>query len=76
MLGGSWAYLDILYGDSSEISVKLNELEKDKKFSIANFKDKFKSEVPKEFKLAFRFYIDNGKGEQEIDHFKVKVVPE
>lgn len=73
MLGGSWAYIDILYGDSGDIYTQLNELEKDKKFAIANFKDRFKGEKPKEFILAFRFYIDNAAGQQEIDHFKVKV---
>lgn len=74
MLGGSWAYMDILYNDSLETSASLNELEKDKKFGVGNFRKRFKGPEPKEFTLAFRFYIDNGKGEQEIDQFKVKVV--
>jgi hypothetical protein len=81
MLGGSFAYMDIIYGnDSLEVHphhvvepFTLIEVEENKKFAVRGIKDQFKGGEPKEFLLAFRFYIDNGKGEQEIDLFKVKV---
>lgn len=75
MLGGDWAYMHIIYNDSLEIRpIKMNEIVKDEQFAITGLKNRFEKEPPSEFKLAFRFYIDNGKGQQEIDQFKVKVV--
>ncbi len=81
--GGSFAYIDILYGDSGQISPRnpiwcpgahLRVIEKDKKFSLSRIKKMCNGKVPTEFILAFRAYIDSpGGGQQEIDRFKVKV---
>lgn len=75
MLGGSWAYIDIIYNDSLELKqFNMNEFVKNERFAITGVNKNFDSNPPSEFLLAFRFYIDNGKGQQEIDRFKVKVV--
>jgi len=74
MLGGSWAYIDILYNDSLEIRGTIVEIEKERILHIDNVMNKLKEKNIKDFIIAFRFYIDNGKGQQEIDHFPVHIV--
>lgn len=76
MLGGSWAYLHIMYNDSLVLKhPDMKEIVPDEQFAITGLKEQLGKNPPKEFKLAFRFYIDNGKGMQEIDQFRVMVTP-
>ena len=74
MLGGSWAYIDILYDDSSEIRGTIVEMEKEGILHIDKVMETLKEKKIKDFIIAFRFNIDNGKGQQEIDHFPVHIV--
>ncbi len=75
MIGGSWGYISLLKNDSTLVDVIPFEKSIDgNKFTVTELKTM--GNIPQEFTLAFRFYIDNDKGEQEIDHFGVKVVKE
>jgi hypothetical protein len=74
MIGGSWAYVSILYNDTSEIRyAKLKKSDDGNTLTLTNVGNELAGKNVSEFVLAFRFYIDNDKGEQEIDHFKVRV---
>lgn len=74
ILGGPWAYIDILYNDSLEMHGTIVEIKKEKILHVDNVMNKLKEKNIKDFIIAFRFYIDNGKGQQEIDHFPVHIV--
>ena len=74
MLGGSWASIRIIYGDSSEIRGDLIEMKQDRVFYIDHVMNHINRNNIKDFYIAFMFYIDNGKGQQEIDRFPVHIV--
>lgn len=74
MLGGPWAYINIIYNDSLEIRGELIEMSKENLFHIDKVMHELNTKNIKDFTIAFRFYIDNGKGQQEIDHFPVHIV--
>lgn len=66
----SFAFVDVLSGDSTLSHNTVTFVKSEDNNSILV---KIKDKRITDFTLAFRFYIDNGKGEQEIDKFKVKV---
>jgi hypothetical protein len=74
LMAGSFAYSDVIYNDSMEFLIKVKEVEKDRIFTFDHVMDSLNKLGVKKFDLAFKFYLDNGFGEDVIDVFPVEIV--